>query len=384
MESMVMEKRFWHNKRVLVTGHTGFKGSWLTLWLLSLGANVWGYGLKPQDFQPLFNDIFSGENMDPDNEPNFHHHIGDIRDLGSLCKFCDEAKPDIVFHLAAQPLVQESYLKPLDTWTINVQGSLNLLAALTKTAKNRPVAIVMITTDKVYLNNEWDYGYRENDPLGGHDPYSASKAAAEIAIASWRSSFAGRGTNQNPNLYIASARAGNVVGGGDWSPDRIIPDAIRALTKDQPIALRNPQATRPWQHVLEPLSGYLLLASKLYTNKNYFCEPYNFGPMTTSNRTVQELIDEILQYWPGSCTTSSLPKAPEAQRLHLNSDKSFIQLGWSAKWEFEETIQKTVQWYLNVKNGASPRAACLNDIKDFESVNNIFSVNPSHLNQSNQ
>ena len=383
MESMVMKKSFWRNKRVLLTGHTGFKGSWLTLWLLSLGADVWGYSLQPQDFQPLFNDLFSGENMDPENESNFHHHIGDIRDLSSLCQFCDKAKPDIVFHLAAQPLVQESYSNPLDTWEINVQGSLNLLAALTKTSK-KTVAIVMITTDKVYLNNEWDYGYREDDPLGGHDPYSASKAASEIAIASWRSSFAGSGPNQNPNLYIATARAGNVVGGGDWSPDRIIPDAIRALTKGQPIALRNPKATRPWQHVLEPLSGYLLLASRLYTNKNDFCKPYNFGPMTTSNRTVQELIDEILQYWPGSCTISPLTKAPEAQRLHLNSDKAFIQLGWSAKWEFEATIQKTVQWYLNVKNGASPRVACLNDIKDFETVNNILSFSPSHLNPSNQ
>ena len=245
---------YWQGRKVLISGHTGFKGSWLGLWLSELGAKVTGIGLKTNSDKDLFRQLSLENRLQA-------HHIADIREFRAIREIVEENKPEVVFHLAAQPLVQESYRDPLGTWSTNVQGSLHLLEALK--SLERQCAVVMVTTDKVYANKEWDYGYRENDRLGGNDPYSASKAAAEIAIASWRSSFCGTGKHQNPNLAIASARAGNVIGGGDWAANRIVPDAIRALAAGEAINVRNPKSTRPWQHVLEPLSGYLLLAEKL-------------------------------------------------------------------------------------------------------------------------
>jgi CDP-glucose 4,6-dehydratase len=273
----------------------------------------------------------------------------------------------VVLHLAAQPLVRRSYRDPLGTWATNVQGSLNLLEALK--SLHHPCAVVMVTTDKVYENREWDYGYRENDRLGGHDPYSASKAGAEIAIASWRNSFCGDADHQTPHLAIATARAGNVVGGGDWAEDRIVPDAMRALAQGAAIPVRRPEATRPWQHVLEPLSGYLLLAQRLAGAQerggvNPYATAFNFGPSLEANRPVRELVEEALKYWNGQWEDLSDRTAPhEAGRLHLQIDKAHHQLGWQPRWPFTTTIQRTVGWYRTVHaNPQQAESCCLADL----------------------
>ena len=276
----MLDTHFWVDKRVLVTGHTGFKGSWISLWLSQLGAEVNGVALVP-NHPSLF------EQLDLPCFINRHHllNIGDVNGLAEIVSSC---QPQIVIHLAAQPLVRQSYRDPLGTWATNVQGSLNLLEALKPL--NHHCSVVMVTTDKVYANREWYYGYREDDRLGGHDPYSASKAATELAISSWRSSFCGREDHQTPHLAIATARAGNVIGGGDWAEDRIIPDAMRSLAAGEPIPVRRPGSTRPWQHVLEPLGGYLLLAEKLTKVGDTFASAFNFGPSLEANRSVRELI----------------------------------------------------------------------------------------------
>ena len=364
---MVTDTLFWKNKKVLITGHTGFKGSWLAFWLLSMGADVWGYALGPNKDQKLFTSLFIDDASHFQSLGGMHHRIGDIKCVDELIKVCKEAQPDIVFHLAAQPLVQQSYIDPLDTWLVNVQGSLHLLESL-KLACNKKTAVVMITTDKVYKNNNWDFGYRETDSLGGHDPYSASKAAAEIAIASWRSSFCGTEKGQTPQLLISTARAGNVIGGGDWSTNRIFPDIIRAIQNKKPIQLRNPDSTRPWQHVLEPLSGYLKLAEKMYCYGDQFCQAYNFGPDIQSCRSVKDLTEEVLTHCHGSWIDASSKAPHEAFRLHLNSDKSFNHLGWQPQWSFEKTIEATINWYLKAYNGHDVAECCMHDISDFVST----------------
>ena len=367
LEIMVNNTLFWKNKRVLITGHTGFKGSWLALWLLSMGADVWGYGLEPNEHQKLFTSLFLDDASLFRSSSRLHHRIGDIKDLDELTTALKDAQADIVFHLAAQPLVQQSYIDPLDTWLVNVHGSLNLLESLKLTCYKK-TAVVMITTDKVYQNNNWDFGYRETDPLGGHDPYSASKAAAEIAIASWRSSFCGTEKGQTSKLLISTARAGNVIGGGDWSPNRILPDVIKAIQNRKPIQLRNPNSSRPWQHVLEPLSGYLQLAEKMYCYGDQYCQAYNFGPDIYSCRSVRDLTEEVLTHCHGSWNDVN-PNAPhEAARLHLNSDKSFNQLGWKPRWSFEKTVEATVNWYLKTYNNHDVSQCCLHDISDFLST----------------
>ena len=278
-----------------------------------------------------------------------------------------QAQPEVVFHLAAQPLVRRSYEDPLGTWATNVLGSLHLLEAL------RPLdhqcAVVMVTTDKVYENCEWAYGYRELDRLGGHDPYSASKAGAEIAIASWRSSFCGLGAHQTPHLHIATARAGNVIGGGDWATDRIVPDAIRSLARGEAIPVRNPAATRPWQHVIEPLSGYLMLAEVLASDtENPPCEAFNFGPSLASNRSVGELVTTILEYWPGKWLDQSDPTAPhEANLLHLQIDKAYHRLAWQPRWDYTTTLTRTVGWYRTHHQGKSALECCLADLNAYTS-----------------
>ncbi|MCX5926731.1 MAG: CDP-glucose 4,6-dehydratase [Cyanobium sp. LacPavin_0920_WC12_MAG_63_22] len=355
----MVEPRFWKGRRVLLTGHTGFKGSWLALWLSELGAIVTGVGLEPEGEPHLFHQLRLIDRI--------NHHIADIRDLPALESIAQSSDPEVVLHLAAQPLVRRSYRDPLGTWSTNVQGSLNVLEAIRPLS--HPCSVVMITTDKVYANREWDYGYRENDRLGGHDPYSASKAGAEIAIASWRSSFVGAAAHQTPHLSIATARAGNVIGGGDWAEDRIVPDAARALAAGQPIPVRRPGATRPWQHVLEPLGGYLLLAERLtqaagQPGANPFADAFNFGPHLESNRPVRDLINEALLHWPGAWDDLSDPDSPhEAGRLHLQIDKAHHQLGWQPRWDFATTIARTLGWYRSVhENPAQAETICLEDL----------------------
>ena len=328
--------------RVLVTGSTGFKGSWLSCWLTLLGAEVHGYALEPERREDLFSAAGLGGSI--------RQEYGDIRDYPRLLSFFQAVKPDFVFHLAAQPLVGRSYLEPKLTVDTNVGGSLNVLEAVRKTPGIR--ALVYITSDKCYLNREWCWGYRENDTLGGRDPYSASKAAAEIIFAAFASSFFDR----RERFGAASARAGNVMGGGDWSPDRIVPDCIRALSADQPIRLRQPGATRPWQHVLEPLCGYLALAHRLVEDPARYRGSYNFGPDSATMKTVQELAEAVLRAWGRGSLDLAVGEQgyAEAGLLHLNSDKARQVLGWRPRWDFRETVGKTVAWYRGYLEGADP------------------------------
>ena len=342
---------FWRGRRVLLTGHTGFKGAWLALWLNELGAEVTGFALPPETPPNLFTQLGLDQRID--------HRLGDIRD-GELCTtLVQEVKPEVVLHLAAQPLVRLSYQQPAETWSTNVMGTIFLLEALRRV--DQACSAVLITTDKVYRNNEWLYGYREIDPLGGHDPYSSSKAAAELAIASWRSSFCGALPHQTPHLRIASARAGNVIGGGDWALDRIVPDAMRALSQGEAIGVRNPGATRPWQHVLEPLGGYLLLAEALAASVE-LASAFNFGPQLEANRPVRELVEEALRHWPGHWQDQGDPNAPhEASLLNLVIDRAHHELGWAPRWDFATTVERTVNWYRRVQLGEANVLQCCQD-----------------------
>jgi CDP-glucose 4,6-dehydratase len=321
-------------KTVWLSGHTGFKGPWLAHWLLELGARVRGFALAPLTHSVLFDQLGLASRME--------HQIGDIRDPAVVAKSVAEAQPDFVFHLAAQPILRLSYDNPVETFTTNLNGTIHVLEALRNLKK--PCAVVMVTSDKCYENREWVYGYREEDSLGGHDPYSSSKAAAEIAISAWRRSFFGKHA-----VRVASARAGNVVGGGDWAKDRIVPDCIRHLQRNEAIPVRSPKATRPWQHVLEPLSGYLWLAARLSRageGDTQFASGFNFGPGHESNRTVEELVTEVLKHWPGKWENRSDPRAVhEANLLQLATDKASALLGWRPVWDFPRTIKETVQWY---------------------------------------
>ena len=358
----MLDSTFWTGRRVLLTGHTGFKGSWLLLWLQQLGAQVWTYALEPESEPNLFRQLAQAC---PSGEVG-RHQIGDLANRAALAELVQRAQPQVVLHLAAQPLVRRSYKDPLGTWATNVMGSLHLLEALKPL--QHPCAVVMVTTDKVYENREWAYGYRELDRLGGHDPYSASKAGAEIAIASWRSSFCGERSHQTPYLRIATARAGNVIGGGDWAADRIVPDAMRYLGRDEPIPVRNPRATRPWQHVIEPLAGYLRLSESLAMDPQPPCEAFNFGPNLASNRSVGNLVATILEHWPGQWLDQSDPSAPhEANLLHLQIDKAHHRLGWQPRWDYATTVARTVGWYRAVHEGARPLDCCLADLNAYTS-----------------
>jgi CDP-glucose 4,6-dehydratase len=320
------------NRSVWLSGHTGFKGAWLAEWLLGLGAEVHGFALPPATEPSLFEQLGLAKRV--------HHEIGDLRDTTTVRRSIEKTQPDFVLHLAAQALVRVSYEQPLETYAVNAMGTVHVLDALR--ALRKPCAAVFITTDKCYENTESRHAYRETDPLGGFDPYSSSKAAAEIAIASYRRAFF-----QEHPVKIASARAGNVIGGGDWARDRIVPDCIRALQNNAPIPVRNPRATRPWQHVLEPLSGYLWLAALLAQSPSpAVMSAFNFGPDHEANRTVAELVQEVLKHWPGRWEDKSDPKAVhEAELLELSIDKARALLGWSPVWHFPTAISQTVQWY---------------------------------------
>lgn len=328
-------------RKVLITGHTGFKGSWLTLWLKELGAQVFGYALDPPTNPSLFELLGLEKEID--------HENGDVRDINRLKKCIQRIKPDIIFHLAAQSLVGKSYEVPLETIQVNAFGTANLLEAIRQTGL--AVSLVLITSDKCYENKEWVFGYKETDVLGGHDPYSASKAAAEILISSWRKSFFNPDKIKEHGVRMASARAGNVIGGGDWSPNRIVPDCIRDLQNNTFITVRNPYSTRPWQHVLEPLSGYLQVGAKLLESSiedvTTFCEAFNFGPHVSNNKNVKELVEEIIEKWgSGSWKWISPENARfESSLLNLSIDKAYHKLGWLPKWNFSNTIARTVEWY---------------------------------------
>jgi CDP-glucose 4,6-dehydratase len=336
MEALVMFREAYRNKTVWVSGATGFKGSWLCEWLLSLGARVHGYSLPPGTEPALFDQLGLADRIE--------NEIADVRDAQAVRDSIERTQPDFVFHLAAQPLVRRSYQAPVETYAVNVMGTAHVLEGLRGLLDG--CSAVLVTTDKCYDNREWVYGYREEDPLGGWDPYSSSKAAAELAIQAWRLSFLNRGT-----VRIASARAGNVIGGGDWASDRIVPDCIRALQAGKPIGVRNRAATRPWQHVLEPLSGYLwlgaLLSSAVLAHGNdRGAAAYNFGPAHDSNRSVGELVEEILRNWPGKWEEHGENGAPhEAALLQLSTDKAHARLGWRPVWSFAEAVRETVRWY---------------------------------------
>jgi len=346
-------KSFYKNKKVLITGHTGFKGSWLSLWLKEMGADVIGYALPPVSKHDHFCTIGL--------ENHITHVIGDLMDRELLTKTFEEHQPEIVFHLAAQALVRLSYEEPHLTFQTNVLGSVNLLEAV----KSCPTvkSVIYVTSDKAYKNKEWIWGYRENDELGGHDPYSASKAAAELVFSSYFDSF----FSKSEAIGLASVRAGNVIGGGGWAKDRIVPDCIKSLSNDLAIEIRNPHATRPWQHVLEPLSGYLLLGYKLFLQPKKYSGSWNFGPTSNSITTVKELVDEIISsYGKGELNVNIDPNAVhEASILHLNCDKSNTQLGWYPKWDFTKTIINTVNWYIGLLEGKDAYQLTKNDIIEY-------------------
>ncbi len=339
LENLVLNT-FWKNKRVLLTGHTGFKGSWMSLWLHQMGAEVYGYALKPDTKPSLFDQL--------QLEQKIHHRIGDICEAETLAAYVTEIKADFVFHLAAQSLVLRSYRETLNTWNTNVMGTAHLLEALRKVA--HPCTVVVVTTDKVYQNHESDHAYTETDSLGGIDPYSASKAGTELVVGSYRSLFA----QENLPITLASARAGNVIGGGDWCENRLLPDIARALMQGKSIETRNPSAVRPWQHVLEPLSGYMMLAQMMTTDKT-LAAAYNFGPEPRDNRTVEDVIETALKTWPGVYHANVDAAAPhEAGLLKLAIGKAQTKLGWQPKWNFETAVANTMIWY---KEAAAGRAA---------------------------
>ncbi len=327
-----------NGKKVLITGHTGFKGSWLTLWLYLLGADITGISLNPKTSPSNFNILGLSKNI---NDKRI-----DILDKKKLEKEIIETQPDFIFHLAAQAIVRESYKDPSLTWNTNLIGTINVLDSLKKLDKK--CAAVLVTSDKCYKNKEWIWGYRENDELGGIDPYSASKASTEIAIKSYISSFF---SHEDSNIRISSARAGNVIGGGDWSSDRLMPDCMRSWSNNEKVILRNPESTRPWQHVLEPLSGYLLLAERLYDTKKIHGESFNFGPKETETQTVLNVVKEISKYWKKvSWEIEEDYTNYESGLLKLNCDKALHILKWMPTLDFSKTIQMTSEWYMDFYN----------------------------------
>jgi len=356
MGSLGVTKEFWQGKRVLVTGHTGFKGSWLCLWLLELGAQVTGYALPP--YTERDNYVLCGLSS------QITEVLGDILDYSLLEKTFLESRPEIVFHLAAQPLVRRSYREPRLTYETNVMGTLNVLEAARKAGSVR--AAVMITTDKCYENKGGSQGYREEDPMGGYDPYSSSKGCAELLIASYRRSFCRCGGTGDSEMAVASARAGNVIGGGDWSLDRLIPDCIRAIEAGEPVRLRNPGAVRPWQFVLEPLGGYLMLAQRLWTEPEEFVGGWNFGPDPRQMATVETMARALTDaYGAGTVECSVDAQAPhEDQILLLDSTKAGERLGWRPRLSLEETLGWTAEWYRDHRRRA-PLEICRRQLAGF-------------------
>ncbi|WP_342120259.1 CDP-glucose 4,6-dehydratase [Pseudoduganella sp. OTU4001] len=353
-----MNPAFWHGKRVFLTGHTGFKGSWLSLWLQSLGAQVTGYALAPASQPSLFETAGVAAGM--------RHLEGDVRDAAALQAALQAAQPEIVIHMAAQALVRYSYAHPVETYATNVMGLVNLFEAVRATPGIK--AVVNVTSDKCYENREWPWGYRENEALGGYDPYSNSKACAELVTSAYRNSFFNPAAYAQHGVALGSGRAGNVIGGGDWAEDRLIPDMMRAIARGAPVHIRSPHAIRPWQHVLEPLSGYLALAEALYQGHGDFAEGFNFGPPDTDARPVEWIVSRLCAQW-GDGARWELDRAPqphEATYLKLDCSKARARLGWSPRWTLAHTIDRIVAWHQAHARGADMRAVTLAQIGDYQ------------------
>ena len=348
-----LDHAFWRDRRVFVTGHTGFKGGWLSLWLRHMGARVHGYALPANATPSFFDSCAVAEGLG--------HTLGDIRDVAAVERALVDAEAEVVFHLAAQSLVREGYRDPLGTLASNVMGTANLLQAARGAPSVR--AVVVVASDKCYENREWLWPYRENEPLGGRDPYSASKACTEIVAAAWRDSFLA------PRVHVATARAGNVLGGGDWSADRLLPDFLRAADAGQPLHIRSPSATRPWQHVLDLLAGYLRLAQRLHADGAAYAEAWNFGPEATDIRPVRWIVEYLCERVPGSAwVPEAAPQPHEANSLSLDSSKARARLGWRPRWALPEALDHTLEWHRAWRQGADMRETSLLQIRDYEAA----------------
>ena len=352
-----MNQQFWQGKRVFLTGHTGFKGGWLSLWLQQLGAEMTGYALESPTQPSLFEVACVGRGM--------QSIIGDIRDSDNIKRVMTDACPEVVIHMAAQPLVRYSYSNPVETYETNIMGLVHLLEAVRATPSVK--AVVNVTSDKCYENKEWPWGYRENEPMGGYDPYSNSKGCAELITACYRNTYFNSEKYDEHGIAIASARAGNVIGGGDWAQDRLIPDMLRAISKGESVQIRNPGAIRPWQHVLEPLSGYLILAEKLYTNGTAYAEGWNFGPDDNEAETVGWVIEHLVQAWGSGAKWSvdNQQHPHEATQLRLDCSKARSRLGWHPRWGIDQTIDKIVDWHKAYDQGANMHEITLAQINSY-------------------
>lgn len=360
LEGMEVNPDFWRGKRIFLTGHTGFKGSWLSLWLQQLGAEVTGYALQPPTNPSLFEVAKVAQGM--------KSIIGDIREGAVLIKAMRESGPDIVIHMAAQPLVRYSYVNPVETYSTNVMGTVHMLEAVRQTSSVR--AVVNVTSDKCYENKEWVWGYRESEPMGGYDPYSNSKGCAELVTAAYRNSFFNPGKYSEHHVALATGRAGNVIGGGDWAEDRLIPDILRAISEGQPVTIRSPHAVRPWQHVLEPISGYLLLAQKLYEDGVTYAEGWNFGPNDEDAQPVQWIVEHLAQQW-GDGASWRLDQADhphEANYLKLDCSKARYRLDWQPRWSLAHTLERIVAWQRAYLAKQNMREFSLKQIADFQGM----------------
>lgn len=357
VEGVEVNPTFWRGKRVLLTGHTGFKGGWLSLWLQSMGAQVTGYALVPPTDPSLFEVADVGKGMTS--------IIGDIRDLEHLRRAFAEHQPEIVIHMAAQPLVRYSYIEPVETYSTNVMGTVNLLEAVRATASVR--AVVNVTSDKCYENREWVWGYRENEAMGGYDPYSNSKGCAELVTSAYRNSYFHPEKYATHGVAIASGRAGNVIGGGDWAGDRLIPDIVRAIMHGKPVNIRSPHAIRPWQHVLEPLSGYLALAEKMYTEGAAYGEGWNFGPNDEDAKPVQWIVEKLTKAWgDGASWVLDGGEHPhEAHYLKLDCSKAKMRLDWQPRWHLEDALRSIIEWHRAHHDGKDMQVLTLDQIQRY-------------------
>ena len=347
---------FWKDKKIFLTGHTGFKGSWLSLWLQSLGSEITGYALNP----PATPNLFTIARV----EKSMRSVIGDIRDLDKLKKIMNETNPDIVIHMAAQPLVRYSYLNPVETYATNVMGTVNLLEAVRENKNTK--AILNVTSDKCYDNKEIDRGYKEDEAMGGFDPYSNSKGCAELVTSAYRNSFFNIDKYKEHGVALATARAGNVIGGGDWAEDRLIPDFMRAIVKKEKVSIRNPHAIRPWQHVLEPLQGYLMLCQKLYEEGSTFAGSFNFGPQENDAKNVEWIVKHLVKFWGEGAAFEILENASqlhEAHFLKLDTTKARTQLAWQPLWDIEEALQSICGWHRAHLEGQDMHTYSLHEIK---------------------